>query len=76
MRCLRDLKELGYQTGTGMMIGSPGQTLETLWEDLEFIRRLRPEMIGIGPYLVPSRHALRGPEKTALLPGPCGCCLF
>ena len=52
MRCLRDLKELGYQTGTGMMIGSPGQTLETLWEDLEFIRRLRPEMIGIGPYLV------------------------
>lgn len=52
LRCLWDLKELGYQTGTGMMIGSPFQTLDTLWEDLMFIRRLRPEMIGIGPYLV------------------------
>ena len=52
MRCLWDLKELGYQTGTGMMVGSPFQTLSCLWEDLQFIRKLRPEMIGIGPYLV------------------------
>lgn len=52
LRCLRDLKELGYQTGTGMMVGSPYQTLDTLWEDMQFIAELRPEMIGIGPYLV------------------------
>ena len=40
MRCLRDLKEIGYQTGCGFMVGSPYQTVDTLWEDLQFIRRL------------------------------------
>ena len=52
IRCLWDLKELGYQVGTGFMVGAPYQTLDTLWKDLELIRQLRPEMIGIGPYLV------------------------
>ena len=51
MRCLRDLKEIGYQTGAGMMVGSPGQTLEALACDLEFIQDLQPEMVGIGPFL-------------------------
>ena len=36
MRCLRDLKEIGYQTGCGFMVGSPYQTVDTLWEDLQF----------------------------------------
>ncbi len=52
IRCLHDLKELGYQVGTGFMVGAPYQTLDTLWQDLELIRELQPEMIGIGPYLV------------------------
>lgn len=51
LQCLQDLKEIGYQTGTGIMVGSPGQTVEHLVQDILFIERLRPEMIGIGPFL-------------------------
>ena len=50
-RCLRDLKELGYQVGTGFMVGSPWQTIANLLEDLAFIRELQPQMIGIGPFI-------------------------
>lgn len=50
-RCLYDLKSLGYQVGAGFMVGSPGQTLETLAEDLEFLKELNPEMVGIGPFI-------------------------
>lgn len=50
-QCLQDLKDIGYQTGTGIMVGSPGQTLDHLVEDLLFIESFRPEMIGIGPFL-------------------------
>ena len=49
--CLETLKELGYQTGAGMMIGSPGQTVECLIDDMEFLRELQPEMVGIGPFI-------------------------
>lgn len=49
--CLRWLRELGYQTGCGFMVGSPGQTVETLTEDMLFIHELHPHMIGIGPFL-------------------------
>lgn len=51
LQCLQDLKNIGYQTGTGIMVGSPGQTVEHIIEDILFIERLRPEMIGIGPFL-------------------------
>lgn len=51
MRCLRDLKEIGYQVGAGLMVGAPGQTREHLIEDIRFMRELKPDMIGIGPYL-------------------------
>lgn len=50
-RCLFDLKEIGYQTGTGFMVGSPGQTAEQLAEDMMFIRELEPHMVGIGPFV-------------------------
>lgn len=49
--CLRMLKEIGYQTGCGFMVGSPGQTVENLAEDFLFIHELQPEMIGIGPFI-------------------------
>lgn len=48
---LWDLKEIGYQTGTGFMVGSPGQTAAHLAEDLLFIRELEPHMVGIGPFV-------------------------
>lgn len=49
--CLRELKTLGYQTGAGMMIGSPHQTLEHIAQDLLFLQELQPEMVGIGPFI-------------------------
>lgn len=49
--CLWYLKEIGYQTGTGFMVGSPGQTPEHLAEDMLFIRELEPQMVGIGPFV-------------------------
>lgn len=50
-RCLNDLKQIGYQTGCGFMVGSPFQTVECLAEDLMFIRELEPHMVGIGPFI-------------------------
>ena len=50
-RCLFDLKEIGYQVGAGFMVGSPYQTTENIIEDLRFLRELKPDMIGIGPYI-------------------------
>lgn len=51
LQCLCWLKELGYQVGTGMMVGSPGQTVDHLVEDLLFLRDFRPHMVGIGPFV-------------------------
>ncbi len=51
MNCLRELKRIGYQTGCGFMVGSPGQTAHTLAEDLKFIETFRPQMCGIGPFI-------------------------
>ena len=51
MRCLHDLKEIGYQTGCGFMVGSPGQTPEMILEDLRFMEQFRPHMVGIGPFI-------------------------
>ena len=50
-QCLRQLKELGFQTGAGFMVGSPGQTVDTLIDDLQFLKELQPEMVGIGPFI-------------------------
>lgn len=49
--CLYALKELGYQAGAGFMVGSPYQTAENLADDLMFLQKLRPQMIGIGPFI-------------------------
>lgn len=51
LNCLKSLKELGYQTGCGFMVGSPYQTSETIAEDLKFIEEFKPEMCGIGPFI-------------------------
>ena len=51
MRCLRDLKDIGYQVGCGFMVGSPGQTPEGLAADLCFTEGCRPHMVGIGPFV-------------------------
>ena len=51
MRCLEDLRDIGYQVGCGFMVGSPFQTPETLAADLAFIENFRPDMCGIGPFV-------------------------
>ena len=51
MRCLETLKEIGYQVGCGFMVGSPFQTAETIYKDLQFIRYFQPHMVGIGPFI-------------------------
>ena len=51
MRCLRDLKEIGYTVGCGFMVGSPGQGPDQLAADLKFIEEFHPEMCGIGPFV-------------------------
>lgn len=51
MECLKNLKKIGYQTGCGIMVGSPYQTNEHIAKDLKFIEEFSPEMCGIGPFL-------------------------
>ena len=51
LSCLQALKEIGFQTGCGFMVGSPYQTIDHLVEDLCLIREFRPQMVGIGPFL-------------------------
>ncbi len=49
--CLYALKEIGYQVGCGFMVGSPYQTIDTLYADLQFLRQFQPQMVGIGPFI-------------------------
>ena len=51
MECLRDLKQIGYQTGAGLMVGSPFQKTEELIADMRFLQAFQPEMVGIGPFI-------------------------
>lgn len=51
MECLRDLKQIGYQTGAGFMVGSPFQKTEELIEDMRFLQEFQPHMVGIGPFI-------------------------
>ena len=66
--CLWSLKSLGYQTGAGMMVGSPGQTVDCLLDDIAFLEELSPEMIGMGPF-IPAAHtpfARHAPGSVAM----------
>ena len=49
--CLENLKKLGYQTGAGFMVGSPFQTAENLAEEMLYLKKLSPHMVGIGPFI-------------------------
>lgn len=70
MRCLYDLKEIGYQVGCGFMVGSPWQTPENIAEDLQFIEKFQPHMVGVGPFIphkdTPFRDKAAGSAETTL----------
>lgn len=51
LQCLRDLKEIGFQTGAGFMVGSPYQTMECIVRDFRFLQELKPQMVGLGPFI-------------------------
>ncbi|MGN1050949.1 MAG: [FeFe] hydrogenase H-cluster radical SAM maturase HydE [Acutalibacteraceae bacterium] len=63
MRCLEDLKEIGYQVGCGFMVGSPFQTTENLAEDLIFLKKFQPHMVGIGPFISHADTPFRDKEN-------------
>lgn len=71
IRCLYDLKDIGYQVGAGMMLETPYQKTEDLVEDLLFLRQLQPEMIGIGPFIPHKDTPFRGEKQ-----GSTELCLF
>lgn len=70
MRCLRDLKDIGYQTGCGFMVCSPYQTVEHLAKDLKFIEEFQPDMCGIGPF-IPAKNTPFEGEKAGTLDLTC-----
>lgn len=51
LHCLKELRKLGFQVGTGFMVGSPGQTDRDLAKDMIILQELDPEMVGIGPFI-------------------------
>ena len=63
MQCLRSLKHLGFETGTGNMVGLPGQTPEILADDLLFMKQLDADMLGIGPFIAHPDTPLAGIEN-------------
>ncbi|NWG03968.1 MAG: [FeFe] hydrogenase H-cluster radical SAM maturase HydE [Syntrophaceae bacterium] len=65
---LQTLKQLGYETGSGVMIGIPGQTYASLADDIELFRRLDLDMIGVGPYLPHPQTPLGQGEWTWRIP--------
>ena len=71
MRCLQDLKELGFQTGAGFMVGSPFQSSESLAKDLLFLKDFQPHMVGIGPFIphhaTPFKDFPQGSVKLTLI---------
>lgn len=60
IKCLYNLKEIGYQVGAGFMVGLPGQSAQDLAEDLHFLKKLDPHMIGIGPFIPHRETPLKG----------------
>lgn len=65
-KCLFNLKEIGYQVGSGFMVGSPFQTYENLAEDLLFLKELQPHMIGIGPFISHRDTPFKNEENGSL----------
>ena len=51
IRCLKDIRELGYETGTGCLVGLPEQTIASLADDILFFKSINADMVGIGPFI-------------------------
>ncbi|MDR1122771.1 MAG: [FeFe] hydrogenase H-cluster radical SAM maturase HydE [Endomicrobium sp.] len=51
MRCLEDIKKLYYEVGSGIMVGLPGQTIESIAEDIAYFKSIPIDMAGVGPFI-------------------------
>lgn len=63
IRCLKDLKTLGYEVGTGCLVGLPNQTIESLANDILFFKEINADMIGIGPFIPHSETPLKNEKQ-------------
>lgn len=70
IKCLYDLKEIGYQVGCGFMVGAPFQTTKHIAEDLKFIEGFKPDMCGIGPF-IPHKDTVFKNEKAGSVEFTC-----
>ena len=70
LRCLKDLKEIGYQVGCGFMVGSPYQSSLSLAMDLKFVEEFQPDMCGIGPF-IPHKDTIFKEEKAGSVEMTC-----
>lgn len=59
LRCLKDLKTLGYEVGTGCLVGLPNQTIESLADDILFFKEINADMVGIGPFIAHPQTPLK-----------------
>ncbi|WP_319505997.1 radical SAM protein [Bacteroides graminisolvens] len=66
LKCQKHLKSIGFETGSGVMVGLPGQTIESLAEDIMMFRELDIDMIGIGPFIPHDETPLKVPLKVRL----------
>lgn len=57
---LRTMRDLGYEIGTGVMVGIPGQSYESLTYDIDLFRKMDIDMVGLGPYIANEQTPLRG----------------
>lgn len=67
LECIDRLKKVGFQTGTGVMIGLPGQTVKDLAKDIMFIKEKDIDMVGMGPYIEHKQTPLFD-KKNKLIP--------
>jgi len=66
LHCLRALKELGYQTGCGIIVGLKGQTLKSIARDILFFKKEDFDMIGIGPFIPHPQTQLKGQDAGSV----------
>ena len=66
LKCLRNLKELGYEVGTGVMVGLPNQTIESYADDILYFKEINADMLGIGPFIPNEDTPLAGSKGKEL----------
>ncbi len=67
IRCLKDLKVLGYEVGTGCLVGLPNQTIESLADDILFFKEIDADMVGIGPFIAHPETPLKDASNGSFI---------